>query len=79
MQGMGQKTVPVLSSCIELAMKLLAAGWLIPKLGFLGVCITEPVTWVLMAVFVAISYHIFQKKELCPPQGAVAGVSEPVA
>lgn len=62
MQGMGQKVVPVLSSCIELAMKLLAAGWLIPTWGFLGVCITEPVTWVLMTVFLAASYAFFQKK-----------------
>ena len=62
MQGMGQKVVPVLSSCIELAMKLLAAGWLIPTWGFLGVCITEPVTWVLMTIFLAASYAVFQKK-----------------
>ena len=62
MQAMGQKAVPVLSSCIELGMKLLAAYWLIPKLGFLGVCITEPVTWVLMVLFLAVAYHIFQKK-----------------
>ena len=62
MQGLGQKVVPVLSSCIELAMKLLAAGWLIPTWGFLGVCITEPVTWVLMTIFLAASYAVFQKK-----------------
>lgn len=62
MQAMGQKAVPVLSSCIELGMKLLAAYWLIPKLGFLGVCITEPVTWVLMVLFLAAAYHVLQKK-----------------
>lgn len=62
MQAMGQKTVPVLSSCIELAMKLLAAGWLIPAYGFLGVCITEPVTWVLMVLFLAAAYMVLQRK-----------------
>ncbi|MBE5793903.1 MAG: MATE family efflux transporter [Clostridiales bacterium] len=62
LQAMGQKIVPVLSSCIELAMKLIAAGWLIPKLGFLGVCITEPVTWILMVAFLASAYAIYQKK-----------------
>ena len=62
LQGMGQKVVPVLSSCIELAMKLLAAGWLIPKLGFIGVCITEPVTWALMVIFLASAYAVLQKK-----------------
>ena len=62
LQGMGQKVVPVLSSCIELGMKLLAAGWLIPKLGFIGVCITEPVTWALMVIFLASAYAVLQKK-----------------
>ena len=51
LQAMGKKLVPVLSSCIELAMKLLAALVLIPKLGFLGTCITEPITWGLMTGF----------------------------
>lgn len=62
MQAMGQKMVPVLSSCIELAMKLLAAGWLIPAYGFLGVCITEPVTWVLMVLFLAAAYMVLRRK-----------------
>lgn len=62
MQAMGQKTIPVLSSCIELAMKLFAAGWLIPRMGFMGVCITEPITWVLMVLFLAISYHLLERK-----------------
>lgn len=62
MQAIGQKTVPVLSSCIELAMKLFAAYCLIPRYGFLGVCITEPVTWVLMVLFLAGAYLLLHKK-----------------
>ena len=61
MQAMGQKTAPVLSSCIELAMKFFSASVLIPKLGFLGTCITEPVTWCLMVIFLAIVYLHKQK------------------
>lgn len=56
MQAMGQKLVPVLSSCIELAMKILSANLLIPNLGFLGTCITEPITWVLMVLFLTVVY-----------------------
>ena len=56
MQAMGQKLVPVLSSCIELLMKLLSAAFVIPHLGFLGTSITEPVTWVLMMLFLLVSY-----------------------
>lgn len=56
MQAMGRKVAPVISSCIELGMKMFAAIWLIPHLGFFGTCITEPVTWVLMMVFLLVVY-----------------------
>ena len=56
MQAMGHKTIPILSSCIELAMKILSACWLIPHFGFLGTCITEPVTWILMMFFLLSAY-----------------------
>ena len=62
MQAMGRKVAPVLSSCIELAMKILSASILIPKLGFVGTCITEPVTWVLMTVFLMTVYMIIRKR-----------------
>lgn len=62
MQAIGQKVVPVLSSCIELGMKLFAAYYLIPKFGFVGVCITEPITWVLMVLFLAGAYLLFHRK-----------------
>lgn len=62
MQATGQKAAPVLSSCIELAMKTLAAWFLVPRLGFLGACVTEPVTWVLMMVFLAAAYCIQGRK-----------------
>ena len=64
MQSMGQKTAPVLSSVIELLMKILAAVWLIPKYGFVGTCVTEPVTWVLMTTFLLVVYGIKTRKLL---------------
>lgn len=69
MQAMGQKTAPILSSCIELGMKLLSAAFLIPRLGFLGTCITEPITWTLMLLFLAAArlvsgkWHLNQGKK----------------
>lgn len=56
MQAMGQKLAPIISSGIELVMKIFAASYLIPKMGFLGTCITEPVTWILMMTFLLIAY-----------------------
>ena len=65
LQAMGQKLAPVASSCIELGMKFLSARLLIPRLGFPGTCITEPVTWVLMVIFLA-SVYLSKRKTLFP-------------
>lgn len=56
MQAMGQKAAPILSSCIELGMKLLSAAFIIPHLGFFGTSITEPVTWTLMLLFLTTAF-----------------------
>lgn len=64
MQAMGRKAAPVISSCIELGMKIFAALWLIPHFGFLGTCVTEPVTWVLMMIFLVVVYITQRDKML---------------
>ena len=58
LQGMNHKKTPVISSCIEVAVKILAVIILVPKLGFLGICITEPIIWILGAAWV---YPVFFK------------------
>ena len=63
MQAKGRKAAPLISSAIELGMKIFAAVYLIPKLGFLGTCITEPITWVFMTIFLIASYIIQIRKE----------------
>lgn len=62
MQAMGYKVIPICSSCIELAMKLLSVNFLIPRIGFVGTCITEPVTWVIMATFLLMFYLTNRRK-----------------
>ncbi len=62
MQAIGKKAISVFSSVIELCMKLFSVYALIPQLGFLGVCITEPITWVFMTLFLGISYLLGSKK-----------------
>jgi len=65
LQSMGKKTAPLLSSIIELLVKILAAFVLIPKLGFLGTCLTEPASWCLMAAYL-LFYYFTQRKKLFP-------------
>lgn len=50
-QSIGHKTAPVFSSGIELSVKILMSLLVIPKTGYWMVTATEPITWVLCAVF----------------------------
>lgn len=58
LQATGRKIVPVISSSFELIVKVIAGIWLIPLIGYLCVCLTEPVIWVLCAGFLIIAYAI---------------------
>ena len=54
--GMNSGFALVVTSSIDLGMKMLAAFLLIPSLGFLGTCITEPIIWVICALFLVAVY-----------------------
>ncbi|QUA54363.1 hypothetical protein [Aristaeella lactis] len=56
----------MISSIIELLMKIIAALWVIPSFGFVGICVTEPVTWVIMTVFLITVYMVKTRKN---PEG----------
>ncbi len=75
MQSMRQKTAPVVSGIIELLMKMIAVRWMIPSFGFIGVCVTEPVTWVIMTAFMIIVYLVKTGKNLAV-RGEEAGYAE---
>lgn len=50
MQGIGDSITPMISSFLELAVKVLVAILLAPKLGYWAVIISEPVSWVIMVI-----------------------------
>ena len=56
LQAIGQKIIPVIASSFELLVKVLAGIWLIPMLGYLCVCLTEPIIWIVCMLFLIISY-----------------------
>ena len=62
---MGRKTVPIFSNCIELMIKFASAAFLIPPIGYLGTCVTEPAAWTAMAVFLLIVY-LTQRTRIFP-------------
>lgn len=50
LQGMGEHIVPVCSSFIELAGKVVIALFLTPVLAYWGIIVSEPIVWCLMVI-----------------------------
>ena len=64
MQALGMHVVPVVSSCIELVMKIAAAFVVVPRFGYAGACWVEPATWLACCVFLMIQYMAKRKEIL---------------
>jgi len=62
LQGVGRKLVPLTGSFIELVLKTTAVFLFAPTLGYLGICIVEPVTWVICSIVLVVDYVVFLKK-----------------
>lgn len=56
LQGIGDKLTPILSSIIELIGKVIVVLLLAPRIGYLGIMISEPLVWIFMTVPLAISF-----------------------
>ena len=61
--------MPVSGSIVEFAFKIIAVTVLAPKLGYFGVCISEPIIWAVCAVIVLADYMVFLKKTKLTPVG----------
>ena len=64
LQGLGRKITPLVASTIELAGKFVVAGLLVPKIGYMGICICEPVIWILGSIIVLADFLKTMKKFL---------------
>lgn len=62
LQGMGRKLVPISGSIVEFLLKIIAAAVLAPKLGYFGICILEPIIWIICTAIVIVDYAIFMRK-----------------
>lgn len=58
LQGIGHRIAPIVASSLELVGKLVAINLLVPRLGYLGVCLTEPIIWVVCGVLIMIYYLV---------------------
>ena len=50
MQGFGDSKTPIVSSFIELVGKVLISLFLAPKIGYMGIIVSEPIVWALMVI-----------------------------
>ena len=50
LQGLGNHITPIVSSCVELVGKVVFAKLMVPRLGYWGVILAEPVVWILMVL-----------------------------
>ena len=57
-QGMGKTFVPVLSSCIELVVRIIIAIYLSKKIGYIGLFWSGPIAWMLGALTVVVGYFV---------------------
>lgn len=63
LQGMGSKFVPIIASLMELLLKILTARFLAVRLGYLGIALCEPITWIAGAVYI-IAVFLYKIKRI---------------
>ena len=67
MQGFGDSITPIVSSFLELFVKVLVSFLLVPHIGYDGVILCEPVAWCIMVIPLVINMlksPVFDKRAI---------------
>ena len=62
LQGIGSRIIPIVSSFIEFAGKFLVVGIFVPSMGYLGICISEPMIWIACSIVVGTTFILRIRK-----------------
>ena len=62
LQGIRYKTAPLIASCVEMIGKVLIALVLVPRIGYMGIIVSEPIIWFTCSIIVGISFVLALKK-----------------
>ena len=68
LQSLGRPLFPTISGFVEVGVRLISVIWLVRYLGFVGVALTDPFTWLVTGLFFVSVYAVEIKKvqkELC--------------
>ncbi len=57
LQALGEKVIPLVSSIIEFFGKIIFVIFIVPKLGYFGVMICEPLIWIVMTGQLAWAFY----------------------
>ncbi len=55
-QGIGDTVTPIVSSMLELTVKVVVALLLAPAIGYMGIIVAEPIAWFLMAIPLVVQF-----------------------
>lgn len=61
-QGMGFPVFAILAGVLEMIARTVAGIVLVPRLGFVGVCLGNPIAWILADAFLIPAYFIVKKR-----------------
>lgn len=59
LQGLGSKSIPLISSVLEMVLKIVSAKVLVKHFEYVGVAFTEPVSWIFMLIILVVGYAKF--------------------
>lgn len=70
LQGMGRKVIPVCSSVVEMFIKVVSSLFFVPRFGYVGVALTEPISWVCMTILLTAAYFRKPVETMIPTETA---------
>jgi putative MATE family efflux protein len=62
MQGMGKNASPTICSVLETVMSVVTAFFLVPRFGFTGICLANPLSWIASGIPLYIAFGILNGK-----------------
>jgi O-antigen/teichoic acid export membrane protein len=58
---MGKNISPTLCSVLETVMSVITAFLLVPRFGFAGICLANPLSWIASGIPLYIAFLIFRR------------------
>lgn len=61
LQGIEKAAMSLICSMMELIIKVIFSIWIVPKWGYIAVCVCEPITWVVCAATIVIAAWVLMR------------------